>query len=59
MPVAKFTVNEALADTVLAQCATHIFLTNPAADTSDRVEPFELTPTEFETIKGFKPEGDR
>lgn len=59
MPVAKFTLNDALADTVLAQCATQIFLTNPAADSSDCVDQFELTPTEFETIKGFTPEGDR
>ena len=59
LPVVKLTVNDALADMVLAPCVTQIYRTNPAADSSDCVEQFELTPMEFETIKGFTREGDR
>jgi type IV secretion system protein VirB4 len=39
--------------TLREQCATQIFLPNPAADYTDYVEGFKLSPTEFETIKGF------
>lgn len=39
--------------TLREQCVTQIYLPNPAADAADYVEGFKLTPTEFETVKGF------
>ena len=49
-------VGHAIAATIREQCVTQIYLANPAADESDYVTEFKMTPAEFDIIKGFTPE---
>lgn len=46
-------LQSSIAKTLVQQCATYIFLANPAADKDDYVNGFKLTEKEFELIKNL------